>query len=341
MIFSYRYSFFVGLILLFLAACNNQTSEKTYEDDDDTEYINMAPEKTYLDSLLKKDPNNSELYYQRAKFNFKNGIKHAALADIYSAIHLDSTVAKYYYLGGDLFVELGEGNKAIQLMSKGISMLPEDEELYLRAAEYNFYMGYHQSSINFLNDLLRLNKFNADAYFLKGMVYKDLADTTKSISNFQTCVEQDPEHYNCFMQLGLLFSAKKDDIAIRYFENALLLEPNSREAIYGIAYHHQRLKRLDTAIDEYKKIVAVNPKDSEIYYNIGYCYMLADSLDKAFTNFDIATKIDPAYAGAYYMKGYVSELANNIAMAKFNYSQAAKMLPNDPKVLEAMNRISN
>jgi len=324
--------------LLFSCTENNAKEEVVKEED---EVLPATREKVFLDSLIRQSPNNSDLYFQRARYNFRNGIKHAALADIYSAIHLDSTVAQYYYLGGDLFIEMGEGNKAVQLMSKGISLIPNDEELYLRAVEYNYYMGYYQSAINFANDLLKINKFNADAYFLKGMIYKELEDTSKAISNFQTCVEQDPAHYNAYMQLGLLFSEKKDNIALRYFENALNIEPKSREAMYGKAYHFQRLKKFETAIEEYKQIVLVYPKDSEIYYNIGYCYIQTDSLEKAYSNFDIATKIDPAYAGAYYMKGYVSELGGNYPNAKFNYSQAGKMLPNEPKVLEAIERIKN
>jgi tetratricopeptide (TPR) repeat protein len=327
------------LVFLLFSCTENRGKEEVVTEEN--EILPANKEKAFLDSLIKQNPNSSDLYFQRARYNFRNGINHAALADIYSAIHLDSTVAIYYYLGGDLFIEMGEGNKAVQLMSKGISLIPNDEELYLRAVEYNYYMGYHQSAINFANDLLQINKYNADAYFLKGMVYKELQDTTKAISNFQTCVEQDPEHYNGYMQLGLLLSAKKDNIALRYFDNALNLEPKSREAMYGKAYHHQRLKKFETAIEEYKNIVSIYPKDSEIYYNIGYCYIQTDSLEKAYSNFDIATKIDPAYAGAYYMKGYVSELAGNYPNAKFNYSQAGKMLPNDPKVLEAIDRVKN
>jgi len=63
----------------------------------------------------------------------------------------------------------------------------------------------------FADELLRINKNNADAYFFKGMIFKSLEMKNKSISNFQTCVEQDPTYYNAYMQLGLLMSNKKDD----------------------------------------------------------------------------------------------------------------------------------
>jgi tetratricopeptide (TPR) repeat protein len=325
------------LLSLGIVGCNNSKKEEPKS----TEISNIVPtEKAYLDSLINLDSKNPQLFFARAKWNFNNGIKHAALADIYSAIYLDSTKAEYYYLGGDLFIEMGEGTKAIQLMSKGISLIPKDEELYLRATEYNFYMQNYPSAINFANDLLRLNQFNADAYFFKGLIYKDLQDTLKSISNFQTCVEQDPQHYNAYMQLGLLHSAKKDDVALRYFENALNIDEFSREAMYGKAYHYQRKAIYNKAIEEYKKMVTLDPKDAEAFYNIGYCFIQTDSLSQAFKNFDIATKILPSYAGAYYMKGYVSELANNNTDAKTYYTQALKMIPNDENIKAALERVS-
>lgn len=337
---SFHTILFLSCSLFLVLSCNN--NQQTEIIDDETENVEgfNPKEKAYLDSLIKNDPDNHELYFTRAKWHYKNGIKHAALADIYSAIYLDSTIAQYYYLAGDLFIDMGEGNKAIQLMSKGISLLPNDEELYLRAVEYNFYMGNHTSAINFANDLLRINQYNADAYFLKGMIYKDLKDTVKAISNFQTSVEQDPEHYNSYMQLGLLYSAKKDDIALRYFDNALKIDDLSREAMYGKAYHFQRLKNFNRAIEEYKNIVLANPKDAEIFYNIGFCYVEMDSLAQAFTNFDIATKIKPNYAGAYYMKGYVAELADNKKDAVTFYTQALNMLPDDENIKAALKRVS-
>lgn len=331
---------FTLLFAFCVVSCNQTNNEETTKSDTDFNSGNTAFEKAYLDSLIKLDSENPQLFFARAQWNLKNGIKHAALADIYSAIYLDSTKADYYYLGGDLFIEMGEGTKAIQLMSKGISLIPNDEELYLRATEYNFYMQNYPSAINFANDLLRLNPYNADAYFFKGLIYKDLQDTLKSISNFQTCVEQDPQHYNAYMQLGLLHSAKKDDVALRYFENALNIDALSREAIYGKAYHYQRKQDFVKAIEEYKKMVVLDSKDAEAFYNIGYCFIQTDSLNQAFTNFDIATKIKPNYAGAYYMKGYVAELANNLSDAKSFYAQAQKMLPDDENIKTALARVS-
>ncbi|MEZ4979070.1 MAG: tetratricopeptide repeat protein [Chitinophagales bacterium] len=294
---------------------------------------------SYLDSMIQANPRNADLYYDRSLYLSQHNNLPKAVSDIYSALQLDSAKVEYYYLGADLFVEMGEGSKAVALISKAINNFPKNEELYLRAVEYNYYMKSYESALNFCNDLLELNAYNADAYFLKGMIYKELKQENKAISSFQTCVEVDPSFYNAYMQLGLIYSKNKNDQAIQYFENASKLADNQREALYAIAYHFQSKKEFSKAIKEYKNMLSIDPKDHEVFYNIGYCYIDLDSLDKAYKHFDMALKLQPQYTGAYYMKGYVSELVGNKKEALENYQQALKLLPNDSTILAALQRV--
>lgn len=325
----------VSLLTLNLISCKPQKkSEKTIQEE-----LEIDNTLNHLDSMIQADPRNADLYYDRSLYLSQHNNLPKAVSDIYSALQLDSAKVEYYYLGADLFVEMGEGSKAVALISKAINNFPKNEELYLRAVEYNFYMKSYESALNFCNDLLELNAYNADAYFLKGMIYKELKQENKAISSFQTCVEVDPGFYNAYMQLGLIYSKNKDDQAIQYFENAGKLAENKREALYAIAYHFQSKKEFNQAIKEYKYMLSVNPKDHEVFYNIGYCYIDLDSLDKAYKHFDMALKLQPQYTGAYYMKGYVSELVGNKAEALENYQQALKLLPNDSTIQAAVDRV--
>ena len=224
-------------------------------------------------------------------------------------------------------------------MSKGINMNPENEDLYIKAVEYNYYMQNYEAAINFANDLIGINKYNAEAYFLKGMIYKEIGQDKKAISALQTCTEVDPTFYNAYMQLGLIYSKQKDDLAIQYFENAIRIKEGSREAYYAIAYHYQRKKEFKQAIAAYKKMIAMNPKDHEVFFNVGHCYIGLDSLNKAYNHFDLAIKIQPQYAGAYYMKGNISESLGNNEDALKNYQQALNMMPDDTTIMKAIERV--
>lgn len=292
-----------------------------------------------LDSLIEIDPTNDQLYFDRALYYRNQGIYPKAVSDIYNALHIDSAKVDYYLLAGELFIMMGEGTKAAALMSKGINMNPENELMYEKAIQYNFYLKHYDSALNFSKDLLEMNKYNDVAYFYRGMVFKEKEELNNAISSFQTCIEVNPTYYDAHMQLGLLYSAQKEDVALQYFKNAIAIEQDSREAYYAIAYHHQSKGDYYKAILEYKDMVLRNPKDHEAFYNIGFCYVEMDSLDKAYNNFTIATNLHPQYVGAYYMKGYVSELAGNNKDALLQYQTALKMMPNDARILEAIERV--
>ena len=324
----------LGLILATFLCCKNSSEpakDAVVEEIDKTILL--------LDSLIKANPRNPDYYYDRALYYKRIGIEPKAAADIYSALHIDSSNLSYYLFAGELFIDMGEGDKAVALMAKGINMNPRNEELYIKSIEYNYYMQHYEAALNFANDLIGINKYNAEAYFLKGMICKEIGQDNKAISSLQTCTEVDPEFYNAYMQLGLIYSKQKDDIAIQYFENAIRLKEGSREAHYAMAYHYQRKKEFNKAILEYKKMIALNPKDHEVFFNVGHCYIGLDSLNKAYNHFDLATKIQPQYAGAYYMKGNISEGLGNNAAALKNYQQALNMMPDDSTILEAVKRV--
>ncbi len=331
---TYRMCFFFLFFFSFFS-CKKSKEKQT----NSTNIIKKEAQLVYLDSLVNYEPKNSEHYYNRSKYHFNKNNMPKALVDISNALKIDSLNESYYYLGGEIFIALNQGNKANILLAKGINLMPNNEPLYLQAIEYNLYMHNYEAALNYTNDLLRKNKYNTEAYYLKGFIYQDLKQIDKAISSWQTAIEIDPNHYDSQMQLALNFSRKKDPLAIQYFENALRITPNDRSSMYGIAYHYQQEKQYKKAKAEYVKILKLNPKDHEVLYNIGHCYLKLDSLSKAYKHFDIAVKMQPQYTGAYYMKGFVSESLGNYEDALFNYEQAQSLMPENKEIEEAIKRL--
>lgn len=333
-----RISFFLFLLIFFTSCGSNQGNEDNILEKNSN---NKPAELASLDSLIEVAPRNAENYYNRSIYYKNNGNYPKALTDAYSATFLDSSNVNYVINESELYLKLSRVEDAIASLRKGINNNKENEALYESIIEYSFYAKQYEQALNFANDLLRINKFNANAYFFKGLIYRDLNNIDKAISNFQTCVEMDPQFYNAYMQLGLIYDEIGDETALQYFNNALRIDSNSREAKYAIAYFYQQNKQTKKAISTYKEMISKNPKDEELFFNVGYCYIDLDSLEKAYKNFDIATKIQPQYTGAYYMKGYVCELMNNKEEAINNYNQALKLLPNDTAIQQAVKRLSN
>lgn len=333
---------FYLLLVLAVFSCGETETKTETEVTPKPNIINSAEgavsKTTELDSLINSNPNNPKLYYERARVYFDLRSYPRALLDVLSSIQLDNKSVVSYLLAGDTYIALGQGQDAIDAMSEAINNNPNNEALYTRAIEYNFLMKNEEAALNFANDLLRINKNNPDAYFFKGLIFKK-TDKNKAISTFQTCVEQDPTYYNAYMQLGTMFSEKKDDIALKYLDNALRLEPTSREALYAKGFHYQQKEDYQNAKVQYREMILANRRDYQAIYNMGHCYLAQDSIDMAEKHFDMALNAKPEFVDAIFMMGQIAERKGDIVEAKIQYQNALKLLPNNETIEEALNAI--
>lgn len=335
---NFIYLFVIIVVLSF--SCTEQGAQTKDENPTDT-HTPVIKSKTFLlDSLIEANPNNSELFYNRSLYYYETDFQPKALVDILTAIKLEKTNPKYYLHGGEVYIAMSQGQEAIDLINDGIQNSKNNEELFLRATEYNFYMKDYKKATILVNDLLKINKNNADAYFFKGLILKNSDYKNKAISNFQTCIEQDPTHYNAYMQLGLLFSEKNDDLAISYFNNALKLENQSREALYAKAYHHQQQKAFNKAKQTYIQMIRNDNKDYQAFYNIAYCLMEQDSLQKSYKHFKVAANIKIDHVDAIFMMGQIAERIGDIPNAKIHYHTALKLLPDNETIKQALAEVN-
>ncbi len=331
---------FVFFVFLFFSCQENLKKDKEPIKEKTSTTTKPKSEAFILDSLIKNSPKNADLYFKRSQYYYKTDFQPKALVDILTAIKLDPTNASFYLFGSNIYMAMKQADDAIELLVDGISKNPKNEELFIRNVEYNYYVKDYKKALLFADELLRINKNNANAYFFKGMIFKSLDKTNKAISNFQTCVEQDPTYYNAYMQLGLLMSSKKDDLAINYFDNALKINANSREARYAKAYYYQQKKQYNKARAVYEEMIMKNKKDFQAFYNIGYCLAEQDSLLKAYKHFDIASNLKVDYVDAIFMKGQMSERMGDIKNAKIFYHVALKLLPDNEIIKESLANLS-
>jgi tetratricopeptide (TPR) repeat protein len=173
-----------------------------------------------------------------------------------------------------------------------------------------------------------IDKYNAKAYFMKGMNYKDLKDTAKAISSMQTAVEQDQQYYNAYMQLGLLTAAQKNPLAIQYYKNAIRIQSKSTEAWYALGKFYQDIADWNTALATYTTLLQFN-NDKYTHYNMGVIYFeKMKKPDLAINHFSEAIKLDPNYVEAYYARGFIYQSLHNIKLASEDYQTCLSRNPN-------------
>lgn len=346
-------------VALFYSSCKqcNTTKEITVDKTDTT----GIPGLEAATLALQKDSLNADLWYKRAQLYEANGEYKSAATDMYVALQLDSLRPEFFLYAADLFKHTGEDNKAdlkrgIALMQKAIALDSTYTRFYVKAAELAFLdtslEGNYAISIGYLDAAIARDPQNADIYFYKGNIFKEIGDTTKAISSFKTATELNPQHYEAFRQIGVLLKAKNDKNAIKYLDNAIKVSDKPVDALYAKAellkqegvklYDANKIaaaiEKLQGSIDCYKQVIDINYRNEEAYMGVGFCYYQMDSVRDAYEYYDKATKVAPTYAGAYFSKGVCAEDLGRIEEAKMLYENCLSI---DPEFTRAKEHLRN
>ncbi len=325
----------IGLVfLLMLAILSCKDNQKKEGKNNQIDQLAVISEK------IQKDPNNAILYHSRAKLYIEKKEINQALGDINKAIQLNDNKPEFYLTLSDIFFAMVEISKSKDALLKAISLDNQNIEAYLKLAELNLYLKQYDETFKYTDKVIEIEKLSAKAYFIKGFASKEKGDTSKAVSNFLKSIEMNPDYYDAFMQLGLLFSIKKNKIAKDYLNSALNLKPNSIEAHYALGMFNQETGNYSDAIKSYENIIALDKNYKEAYYNIGFINLVyLHNYKKAIDYFTLSISIDKAYAEAYYNRGYAYEMSNDITNARADYKIAIDLRANYDKPIEGLNRI--
>ena len=321
------------LLLISIVGCGETKTivEEAYENPVDS-----------ISAIIKGDQGNSDLYFERSKAYFQLGDVPASLSDVGRALSLDSSKADYYIFLASLKIINKQSRESRDALLKAYEINPDNVDVLVKLGELYMLVDDYANSFKYLNEALRVDVNNATAYRLKGFNYKYAGDTVKAVSSFRTAIEQDPEDYDSYLQLGLLFSIPLEPIALDYYNNALRVKPNSLEVMYAKAFHLQRAGEVRSAIRLYDEIIELNPNYFNAHYNKGYIYLeyLAkyDSASMAFTE---SINYGPEkYFQALYNRGLAKERADFTTEALEDYKMVLEMNPQYDLAAMAISRIS-
>ena len=317
--------------------CKNN-SEKAPEVNNDPVFQSDAKLKEITEEI-SKNPKDAELYYGRGLMLHKRKFDSLALKDLIMATKLDTTKAEYLSAVGDLLFEDKDINGSVEWIQKAIAKNPGDKKAHLKIAKLLLYVNNYPKAFQEVNTVLMKDVHNPEAYFLKGMLYKNLKDTARAISNFLTSVQESPDYRDAVVQLGLLYSAKKDPIALRYLDNAFKMDTTDVFPIYARGMYYQEKKEYAAAKEEYKICILRDRHYGDAYFNMGYILMQEDSAQKAWRQYNIVTKVDPMNPAAYYNRGLCSEIMDSVKNAIADYKMAAAMDSSYSSPKEALARL--
>ncbi len=335
---------------LILIACGGETATKEVEQVETPQEVEAEtnPIDVQLKSLneqIKNDINNPNLYAERANLFLQMNDLSSSSADIQRALRLDSLNFNSYIALGDLQAMQGQFEPtkyAFELAYKSATTDQERSLAYQKIGEVYYVIQDYDKALDYADLSLKENLYNAESYFLKGLLFEAKGNMERAISSWQTAVEQDPDHIKSYLRLALTYDELDDPLVIDYTNNILDIDSNNIEALYTQAMYQQRNDMLNEAMKNYTRIMKLNPNMREAPYNMGYIHLVYLKLyNEAKGYFEKSIKIDPNYHEAYYNYGYCFELLGDIQSAEKIYKKALSVKPDYTAAANGLSRVND
>ncbi len=298
-----------------------------------------------LNKLISADPNNYINYLERAKYFGAKQQYQKAFDDLARAIEADSTKGEIYLYKGQLFWTKQQIKEAYEEYKICLHFDSINTDCLLKKAGIDIALKNYDLATSHINAALIINEYIAEAYYLRGRLYKDKKDTTLAASSYATAVEVDPNYYDAYIELGLLYASQKSDLAKEYYSSAIALRPTSIEAWYNKAIYLQetgylKKERYKEAFACYDSILKIDPSFVASNFNKGFIWLeYQTNFDSAAYYFTKAVQQYPAYSQAYYNRGLCYESKNDYAAAEADYRTALSYAPQYTEAAEGVNRV--
>lgn len=277
---------------------------------------------------ILSSPNEPTGYYQRALHRIQDDSLNSALADMQRAILLDSTQAVYYETAGDIHYRKTRVKEAMDAFDKCIALDPENLECKFRKAEILLVLRRYKETLELTNMALRADPNQAKGYYIKGWVHKERGDSSLAISSFHTAVEQDPDYYDAWVQLGMLYAAQGNPLALDFYNSAISIKQYSTESWYNKGMFAQQIGMDSLALECYAEIMQFDPANPTAHFNSGWVELeMIGNNTAAVAHFTKAIELKPDYYQAYYNRGLAHERNKDLGHAEEDYRKALDIEP--------------
>ena len=224
-------------------------------------------------------------------------------------------------------------------MERAVELHPRRVGTLLKLAEFQLILEQHEEALFTLERLRIVEPRNAEMFFMFGEVFRDMDRTDEAISAYQAAVDSDPELVDAYIRIGRLYEEKGSPIALRFYDNALRVDPLNQTALLAKGNYYGDQDDLPNALTTYKEMIRTAPQDADGYYNAGLIYLDMDSIQSARQHFDLAIKVAPSFAKAYYYRGLASQFMGNAAAARDDYEKALMFDSEDQRPQEALDQL--
>jgi tetratricopeptide (TPR) repeat protein len=258
----------------------------------------------------------------------------------------------------DHFLNKNELKQAKNAIAYALDIHPKAFSLLQKKAQVLIRDGLHYQAIKILKEIVKIEHFNSYASFLLGVALCSVGEISKALMQFEKAIVEDNdeteeilinagttlEHIgqyefaikyfkqalqidpeNSIALFEIAFCCEKldlDEESIKYYKQYLLIDPYSRLAWSNLSGVYCKLERYEESIDAIEFAIAIDSKISFSYFHLGICQIFNQEYEKGLESLRFYIEKEPSDADAYYYLGEAYSKLDNNKEALKNFEQA-------------------
>ena len=316
--------FTMGMGILVMA-CGG--GEKTGNQEFENHLSSGIPGVANLTLKILDNPEDPDLYHDRAALYFSEGVLDTAEEDWRKAIELDGENPEYYHRLSDVLMDNNRPMDAIEVMEDVVELYPDRIPGLLKLGEMYLIMGMDEKAMTSFKRVLEIEAHNADGLFMIGLTHRETGETENAIPFFVSTLEVDPTYTEAYLLMGQILMEQDNELAERYFSNAIRSAPDNPTVYHALAEYYYFKDNLEKALDVYANMHLRFPSYAEGFFSSGILFLEQEKLDEAYRMFHMAVQIRPTMARGYFFRGKIYELRGDYTRALDQYDQAISLAP--------------
>ena len=278
-----------------------------------------------LNELYAIEPNNEEIYIQKANICSKRDQHEKAVELLQIALKYTDDYADVYNLIGMEYLFMDNLEMAKNSFIKCLEEDIEDQSALYNVVYCFEFLDQNKEAIQYLNQYIDRNPYSEIAWHQVGRLHYGLKEYEEAIRAFNYATLIDDEFMGAFMEKAkALERLKRYEEAIESYERTIELDDATSYALLRIGKCHERLGNTALAIKYYNETVHEDPLLDKGWIAITDFYVREKNFQKALFYVNKALAIDNQ--NQMYWKRYatINKQMNFFEEAEFGYRKAVE-----------------
>jgi len=320
------------------------------------------------EELLSSKVKDRDALMFRGQIQLRRGKVNEAIQTLQSAIANNPNLAAAHYQLGLALNQRGERDRAMSEWQQAVRIQPTMNDAYRALAGASLRDGDMESLERYASELIRLEPAATEGYAFRAGSFMARKQFAAAEADARKAIEIAPQSWVGYFEMGSLnFVEQKLPAAENWYVQALAHDPNSLDALEGLANVYLAQKLPDKAIARVKAQIAsstnnngalydllgslesgtgdlpaaeaalekaaeLNKNDVDAIVKLGQVQAARGNLDQALASWSEGAEQNPKEAAFYIASGGVYEQKHDLERARSSYEKAHALKPDNPVV---------